>query len=157
MMNVVEFKINKFLEASPFRINQHIDAGYIEIAEMVFNRLYKAYCFNPLFEGIGTAEEQQKNVKSAVMCWADCFMDWKVDDIEKAKEATNNLIFMNIQPTLGLFRAFYFNESRLIEKSIYKEYINYLNSLCFYGKDGKIHGADYFTDWNEERTNANKY
>jgi hypothetical protein len=155
-MNVVQFKFNKFLEKDPFCINDTIEQIYIEIAEMVFNRIYKAYCFNPLFEGVGTAEEQQESVKSAIMVWADCFMDWKINSHEKAKEATNYLISMNIYPTLGLFRAVYFNEQAIIDEHIYKEYINYLYRLCFYGKDGKIHGADYFTDWNRERINANQ-
>jgi|GEM_PF-3023876 hypothetical protein len=155
-MNVVEFKFNKFIEKDPFRINDDIEPIYIEIAEMVLNRLYKAYCFNPLFEGIGTIEEQAESLKSAVITWADCFMDWKIDDIERAKDAANNLIFINLYPTVGLFRACYFNENMLIEKNIYEEYINYLYKFCFHGKDGKIHGADYFSTWDKERANANK-
>lgn len=155
-MNVVEFNFNKFIEKDPFRINEKIEPIYIEIAEMVFNRLYKAYCFNSLYEGTGSTDELAENLKSAIMTWADCFMDWGIDNIERAKEATNNLIFMNLYPTAGLFRAFYFNETMVIEKNIYKEYVNYLYRFCFRGKDGKIHGADYFTTWDKERTNANK-
>ena len=155
-MKVVQFKLKKFLEADPFRINETIEPIYIEIAGMVLNRLYKAYCFNALFEGAGTIEEQTENLKSSVMCWADCFMDWKIDNVEQARQTVNNLIFLNISPTIGLFRAVYFNESVLIEKNIYKEYINYLYKFCFQSKDGKIHGADFFTTWDTERTNANK-
>ena len=83
-------------------------------------------------------------------------MDWKIDKADRAKEATNNLIFMNIYPTVGLFKAFYFNENILIEKNIYKDYVNYLYKFSFRGKDGKIHGADYFTTWDKERKNASK-
>lgn len=155
-MNVVAFKFNNFLEKDPFRINQSIAPIYIEIAEMVFNRLYKAFCFNPLYEGFGTIEERSESLKSAIICWADCFMDWKIDDISHAQETVNNLIFLNLYPTLGLFRAVYFNENALIENNVYIEYINYLNKFCFYGKDGKIHGADFFNDWDKERTHVNK-
>ena len=155
-MNVVEFKFNRFIETSPFRINEKIEPIYIEIAQMVFNRLYKAYCFNPLYEGFGTIEEKEESLKSAIICWADCFMGWKIDNVQRAKETVNYLIYINIYPSLGLFRAAYFNEKSIIEINICREYLAYLYEFRFAGKDGKIHGADYFTTWDMERTNANK-
>ena len=155
-MNVVEFKFNKFIEKDPFRINEKIEPIYIEIAEMVFNRIYKAYCFNRLYEGTGTIEEKTENFKCALIDWADSFMDWKIDNIEQAKKTVNDLISMSIYPTLGLFRATYFNESDFIKNAIYEEYISYLYLFCWNTKDGKIHGADFFNTWDKERTNANK-
>ena len=155
-MNVVEFNFNKFLEKDLFRINETIEPIYIELAEMVFSKLYKAYCFNPLYEGPGNEKEKKECLKSAIIVWADYFMDWEINNTARAKKTTNNMIFLNIYPTPGLFRAVYFNETIMVEKNIYKEYINYLYKFCFNEKDGKIHGADFFITWDRERTGDNK-
>lgn len=157
-MKLIKFDVRKRIaESDPFRINEHIEQVYIDIAEAVISVMYKAYCFNPLFEWGEAIEEKTESIKSAIICWADYFMDWKINDMQQAKESVKALIYMNMTPTLGLFRAVYFNEWPLIENSIYKEYVNYLFTFCIDKKDGKIYGADFFSVWQEEKRNSNKY
>ncbi len=154
-MNVVKFNFNRFLDNDNFRSNTKIEPIYFEIAELVLSHLYKAFPFDGIYNGDTSIESKDEWTKLVIVDWADCFMDWKIDNKKQAIEAVRNIIYMHISPTIGLFRAVYMDERPIIETHIYREYVNYLYRFCMSTKDGLIYGAKDFASWNNERKNKN--
>ena len=150
-MKLLKFDANKILNRDMFRQNSTIEPIYLQIAEMVIVKLYKAFSFNAMFYDFNTKEEKSDSFKFAIVDWADCFMSWGIDNLEHALETVNDIIYINITPTLGLFRAAYFNENIIIENSVYKEYVNYLYKFAHSSHDGRINGAKIFSIWLENK------
>jgi hypothetical protein len=154
-MNVIKFDARKLICKDIFRKNQNIEDIYLEIAEVVLVKLYKAFPFNSLFEGFKWENRPNYFFQAALIDWGDCFMSWGLSDIKRAVESVNKLIETNLTPTLGLFYAFYKGNYETIRLAEYEKYINYVYSISKY-KNGSQRAQDVlvFGDWSAE--NANK-
>jgi hypothetical protein len=147
-MKLIKFDAKQRITNDPFRHNENIEPQYLLIADMVLSRLYKAFPFNSLFEGFSWENQPNDFYKSVLVSWADCFMEWKLDEMELAEKAVSVLIEKNIIPSLGLFLAAYQGDTDRILIAQYEQYINYVYSKSKYENSIQIaHDVLVFGEW----------
>ncbi len=149
-MKIVKFDARKIICDDLLRYNDKIESIYLEIAEMVLVKLYKAFPFHSLFEGFKCNDDPNEFFKGVVLDWADFFMECKINDMGQAIDTVKTLIFMDIIPTLGVFASTYRGDNPFIENRILRDYVSYtLNFMNV--RDALIYGAKFYGNWLDDK------